>query len=525
MKQFLRKFLRAVSKPILFGLCGAGGCLIAAIAGEIFLAFALPPPSIQMDRVLPKVDVMFVLDITSSMDREIQGVQQGIQSFAQELSRKQLDAQVGLIAFGDRFNGEEAQIIKFSNSVFTADMSSFSQQVGQIIRVDGGDPPESSLDALSLAAVQPFRTQAVKVILLITDAPPKIPDRSTRSIEELAQLLKTRGINQLHLVIQPSEAKIYAPLQVNNPGEIFSLSETASARQGFEKILPNLGATIAQRTIKGLQTHREFAPESATPLILVTSIWTGILALGVTISLITGQNFYLRRRLFNLVPICKGTAGSLCAGIMAGAVGQLVFAPIGSIPILLVVGRVMGWILLGSLIGGGISLGFVTNLNIKRGIQGGTIGGGVGAIGFLVVSSLWGDLTGRLLGAISIGFFIGLMVAMIEELTRKVWLVVHWNDHETTPISLGDTPVILGSSTDKAHVYLSASKGYYPETAKIFQRGAEITIEYNLDYATDKGMKQRIFSLNNGDTRKFGEIKIEIKTAQESSSLAPVRRS
>jgi Ca-activated chloride channel homolog len=524
MKQFLNNFRRIVSKPILFGLCGAVGCLIAAIVGEIFLTFALPPPSTPIAQTVPKVDVMFVLDVTSSMNREIQGVQQGIQAFARELSSKHLDAQVGLIAFGDRSHGEESQILKFGDAVLTADTASFSQQVGQIGQVDGGDPPESSLDAVSLAAVQPFRRQAVKVILLITDAPPKIPDRDIRSIDELAQILKTRGINQLHLVIQPSEAKIYVPLQVSSPGEIFSLSQTAAARQGFEKILPNLGATIAQSTLKGLQTQREFATGSATALIVVIAIWTGMLALGVTIALIAGQNFYLRRRILTLAQTGKGLFGGSLAGIIAGAIGQLVFTPVASIPMLLVVARVVGWTLLGSSIGGGISLGFVPNLSPKRGMQGGAIGGAMGAMGFLVTSSLFGDLTGRLLGAVSIGFCIGLMVALIEELTRSAWLVVHWNDRETTPISLGDRPVILGSSAATAHVYLSPSQGYYPETAKVVKSGAEISIEYDPQYATDKGMKQRIFRLHDGDTRRFGEIQIEIKTVGELSSVTPLPR-
>jgi Ca-activated chloride channel family protein len=108
--------LRKASKPLLFGLCGASGCLIAAILGELFLKFALPPAIAPLAEEHPVVDIMFVLDVTGSMQEEINGVKTGIQQFAQELSKRKLDAEVGLIAFGDRFNGEEPQTLQFDNS-------------------------------------------------------------------------------------------------------------------------------------------------------------------------------------------------------------------------------------------------------------------------------------------------------------------------------------------------------------------------------------------------------------------------
>ena len=78
-------------------------------------------------------------------------------------------------------------------------------------------------------------------------------------------------------------------------------------------------------------------------------------------------------------------------------------------------------------------------------------------------------------------------------------------------MSLGATPIILGSG-NQAHIYLSQQQGYYPETAKIFQQGEQIIMEYNSDYGHAKNMKNLTHYLNNGTTRKFGEIRIEIQT-------------
>ena len=51
------------------------------------------------------VDVMFVLDVTGSMQLAINGVRDGIIEFAHELETRKLDARVGLVAFRDRLNG------------------------------------------------------------------------------------------------------------------------------------------------------------------------------------------------------------------------------------------------------------------------------------------------------------------------------------------------------------------------------------------------------------------------------------
>ncbi len=510
MNNVWRNLTRKISKPILFGIWGAGGCFVASIFGEIFLNYALPSSITPIPESTPPVDIMFVLDVTTSMNEEINGVKRGIQQFSQALTTRQLDAQVGLIAFGDRLNGEESQILQFPDDSFTSDTVVFREKVGQIRQLPGGDTPESSLDALSLAANQIFRPEATKVILLITDAPPKIPDRTSQSLFEVNQTLENQGIDQLHLVIQPTEQSIYSQLQENAEGEIFYLSETASGRQGFDKILPKLGETIAQTTLQSLQSNETYATEDREQLLIVTSIWTGILAIGIALALIMGQNAYLRRRLLGKAEGIKGTFGSVIAGIVAGAVGQLIFAPVSAIPLLILSGRIIGWILLGGLLGGGVSF-FVPNLKTLRGVQGGGVGGGVGAGGFLIMSRLMGEIGGRLLGGVILGFFIGLMIALLEQLTRNACLLIHWNPTETTTLSLGDTPIILGTS-NQAHIPLSKIQGYYPQTAKIFQQGEKIIMEYNADYAQAKGMKKFIHVLNNGATRKFGEIRIEIQT-------------
>ena len=519
MRRLLNRLLAKVSKPMLFAFYGAIGCFLAAILGEIFLGMTLPSSvNPLISQPPPQVDMMFVLDVTGSMNEEIAGVQRGIQNFAREISDRELDGQVGLIAFGDRYIDEKPQILSFNGSSFTDDTEEFSRQVGEINQVGGGDAAESSLDAIALATAQPFRNSATKVILLITDAPPKIPDWNIDSLSEVTDLLAKNNIDQFHLVVNSRDLRIFQPLQVNAPGKVFFLKDTVSGRQEFETVLPEIGETIAQETIKGLQSNRDFAPESASRLMISISIWTGILALGIALALIIGQNMYLRRRILTISEGFKGGLGSFLAGVIAGAAGQLLFVPVANISWLVIAGRIISWMLLGTFLGGGMSL-VVPNLKLHRALQGGAVGGLMGAIAFLGIAVNFGDTPGRLMGATIIGFCLGLAIALIEQLTSKAWLIVHWTPREKTQIALGTQPIILGSS-DRAHIYLPKARGYPPITAKIFQENDKIVMQFHEQMRTHKKMKILRQELVQGDKRKLGDVTFEVKIETSAPRLA-----
>ena len=107
--------IAALKKILIFGILAAFGCLIGAIIGEVLLGFILPTPALQ------QIDVLFVVDVTRSMKGEINGIKNGINNFVSTLNSRELDTQVGLIAFGDRFEGEEPQILSFAGEPFTKD--------------------------------------------------------------------------------------------------------------------------------------------------------------------------------------------------------------------------------------------------------------------------------------------------------------------------------------------------------------------------------------------------------------------
>ncbi|MBK1987907.1 VWA domain-containing protein [Sphaerospermopsis aphanizomenoides BCCUSP55] len=423
MLQFFSNLKQKFSKPLLFGIYGAIGCFLAAIFGEILFAVALPseqnlpPPS--------QVDIMFVLDVTGSMGGEIKGVQRGIQRFAKEFSSRNLDGRVGLIAFRDRQEKEEPEILSFNGSAFTSNACSFSQEVGKQRAYGGGDDPESSLDALALAARQSFRPEATKVLLLITDALPKIPDREMQSVGQAVGVLRENKINQLHLVVQKSDRYAFEGLQTSIPGEVFLLDETASARNGFDRILPLVGQKIAETTIQGLQSNRKFSTKSVGLLTLIISASTGILAIGIALALIVGQNHYQHRRLLTLREGSVTTLGSLTAGMIAGAVSQLLFLQVSRIPNAKEIEIIVNWAIISALLMGVMSfiIPKVKKLKLPGAILAGAISGALSAVGLILTSGM-GDFLSRLAGAIIFGFTIRLLAGSFLGLAAAIAIVV-----------------------------------------------------------------------------------------------------
>lgn len=200
-----------------------------------------------------KADIMFVLDCTGSMQGEIDGIKETIMEFADTIEKDGVRVRVGLIEFRDRLINEEHKVLKFNGKVFTNNPSLFRQEVAKLRANGGGDAPESSLDAVILALRQPFDLESNKAIVLVTDAPPHIPDQETKNIEEVVTAIQTVGIQQFYLVIatQDAESQVYLKLLSGVKGMAFDLGkgdDFRSRAENFKRTLMSLGKTISTAT-------------------------------------------------------------------------------------------------------------------------------------------------------------------------------------------------------------------------------------------------------------------------------------
>lgn len=201
-----------------------------------------------------RADIMFVLDCTGSMQGEIDSIKETIIEFADTIEKDGVRVRVGMVEFRDRLIDEEHRVLSFNGEVFTDKPTLFRQEVAKLEADGGGDAPESSLDAVMLALRQPFHPEANKAIVLITDAPPHVPDKETESIEEVVEAIKTAGVHQFYLVIptQEKESQIYLKLlSAGAKGMAFELGEGDDFRSrsdNFKRTLMSLGKTISTAT-------------------------------------------------------------------------------------------------------------------------------------------------------------------------------------------------------------------------------------------------------------------------------------
>lgn len=131
-----------------------------------------------------RADVVVLIDTTGSMTPFIGELQEKCAEFSSQLSRQSLAHRFALIGFGD---AREPRWI--DRHAFTDDVSRFRDDVQRVERFDGGDLPESALDALEQALALPLDGQAIHRFYLVTDAGYHEPAAGGATAEQLARRL------------------------------------------------------------------------------------------------------------------------------------------------------------------------------------------------------------------------------------------------------------------------------------------------------------------------------------------------
>jgi hypothetical protein len=275
-------------------------------------------------------------------------------------------------------------------------------------------------------------------------------------------------------------------------------------------------ATIGTRTIEvtatgaGVHAAQTFRLSVAAPtgppwswwMILCIGLWTALLACGLALALVAGQNRYVGRPLVSLREAAAIVAGSLLAGVLAGGLGQFLYAILLQVGMFPEMGFVAGWLLLGGLLGRGV-VWFIPNLNSRKATLAGLAGGALGAAAFLGVSSL-GDWLGRFAGAAILGFAIGLMVAIVEVLFRKVWLEIRHGPREVRRINLGAQPVLVGGDGERCSALVRGA----PALALRFTRKEGQL--YCLDVLAEK-----TFPVGPGYRRPLMDVEVVVCSSEE----------
>lgn len=477
---------KKIYKPLLFGVCGGAGCLLAAlIFGEIWLYLTRRPPGFLTK---PQA-VVLLMDTSGSMSgQKLPEVQTAASGFVSRQNLKRND--LAVVEFSS-----QASVV----SDFTRDETELQQAIARLYPSGGTNLSQG----LTLATSVLKNSDRTPNILLFTDGVPNNPPMAA----SIAQQIRASGINLV--AVGTGDAQInYLTALTGDPNLVFyaNFGDLDSAFRAAEK------AIYGQQLVESDRTGNYGLFFGVFRI----GVWTGFLAIGTSIALIVGQNYTLRRRLLSLKEASLGGGGGLVAGFVGGAVGQVVFFPSAYLPVFSVVARLTGWTVLGTLVGGGMSL-FVPNLPRKNALIAGALGGVFGSLSFLIFEAVTGVIFARLAGATILGFCIGLAIALSEQfyssLSGSAVLLVHWNASESTTISLGEKPIEIGSSRN-AHVYLSKDAGFPGKFAQIFLENGKIILEFDdsiRDHPKFGKMKQFKQELTDGERRKFGEIILEVQ--------------
>ena len=470
--------LTAVQRKILsFALFGAAGCFVAALVGELWLSATWRAPIVQKQPLA----VCLLLDCSGSMSGpNLAEMKAAASSFVQR--RQGAEDEIAIVGFGSQvrvaapLSTQHAGLQTAINSLTDGGGTNMaaglrealaqlqtSERPGNVLLFTDGQP-NSQPDTL-LAAGE-CRTNAVKIVTLAT---PDVDRPYMNSVTGDPALVMLADIGSFEQAFQQAEKKIFGR----------QLAESTPTRAGFGYALMRMG------------------------------MWTALLAAGLALALIVGQNHYLRRTLLDKRQAIIGGFSGLAAGLLAGAIGQLVFAGTTDASSAVVeIVRIFGWTVLGALVGVGLAM-FVPNLKPLRGMAGGAVGGIAGAIGFFIVGLLLGDVVARLLGAAIVGFCIGAMIALIEAVFREAWLEIHYGPKEMRTVALGRTPIAIGSNAESCTVFASGA--------------ANVALRYTLQdghISCEDVPAERTFDVEPGDRRTAGNLDVVVCAARPTLSAA-----
>ncbi|PPQ82201.1 hypothetical protein CVT24_012549 [Panaeolus cyanescens] len=165
-------------------------------------------------------DIVFLQDTTGSQGPYIKAARQAIRDICDKISAsaqfpKEL-IRFGLIAFRDHPPQDNTYVTKEFG--FTSDIAVMQKNLAGLVASGGGDGPEASTAALAAALNLEWKEDAIKIVILITDAPPhgigesgdgfdKSPDQNDPL--EIVRQMAEKGITLFVIACEPSLSQSY----------------------------------------------------------------------------------------------------------------------------------------------------------------------------------------------------------------------------------------------------------------------------------------------------------------------------
>ncbi len=175
------------------------------------------------------------------------------------------------------------------------------------------------------------------------------------------------------------------------------------------------------------------------------------------------------------------------------------------------IARVIGWVLMGFICGAGVGLasGSLKDLggslrNIVKGAVGGWVGGFVGGVAFDVIGANASGLYSRLFGLCALGLAVGLLIGLVQELTKSAWLNVEAGRLRGRSFNIDRAVATLGRAEENV-VGLFGDPGVQPRHAVIERHGNTYVLK---SLAVQQGVSLNGSRIETAELREGDRIKI-----------------
>src|SRR6266446_9665720 len=117
--------------------------------------------------------------------------------------------------------------------------------------------------------------------------------------------------------------------------------------------------------------------------------------------------------------IQSGAIIGAVGGAMGLLVGELAFDVLGGFH-----GRILGWAVLGLLVGLGVGWATRSGARLRNGALGGLAGGAIGGLCYQALTATFPQAFGRAIAIVILGALIGFFIGLVSELLKRGWLMV-----------------------------------------------------------------------------------------------------
>jgi len=193
----------------------------------------------------------------------------------------------------------------------------------------------------------------------------------------------------------------------------------------------------------------------------------------------------------------------------------------------LIMGRLVGWSMMGLMLGAGVGIATFSPPNILKGAAGGLAGGFLGGVTFDAISGVsGGGLFSRLFGLSAIGLMIGLFIGLVQELTKVAWLKVEAGRLRGREFRLEKSLATVGRA-EECDIGLFGDPAIAPRHAQIQRSGSDFTLK---DLTRDpgtfiNGLRIETAPLHHGDLIGLGgyQVRFFLRNAQPGGAVAAPR--